>query len=189
MKKYIYDHAQSLSVKFIFLIVFISLVIPQVSHGANVLVSAGTNITVTPLTGVQFTFSDVVLGGVLSVTLTKNPAPPTDFRLSSVETYDTNFSGALGGPVTICINYSQYGLDGGNEPNLKLLQLENAAWKEITTSIDMTNDTICGVTSFLEGALYMTRPATIVGYSPLWHGMTLVSLTLAGGYMLRRTRP
>jgi hypothetical protein len=188
MEKYIYDHAQSFSIKFIFLILSIFLVIPQVSHGANVIVSAGTNITVSPLTGVQFTFSDVVLGGVLSVTLTKNPAPPSDLRLNSVQTYDTNFSGALDGPVTICINYTQYGVSGGNEPNLKLLQLENAAWKEITTSLDMTNDTICGVTSFLEGALYMTHPATTVGYSPLWHGMTLVSLTLAGGYMLRRKR-
>jgi hypothetical protein len=187
MAKHTYDCSQLCKMKLLLFIFVISILIPGFSQADEVPVGIGTNITVTPMPGVFITFSNVVTGGTLSVSLVNNPAPPADFRVGSLLYYDMYFSGALGGPVNICLTYDQ-SLVGGNEKNIKLLQLVNLEWLDIMNSLDIVDNEICGVTTFLDGALLATYRTTGVGYSPLWQGMTLVSLMLTGGYMLRRKK-
>ncbi len=69
------------------------------------------------------------------------------------------------GPVEVCINYSDLLVE--NESMLRLFHYEDPAWLDITSSLDTTNDTICGLTSsFSPFAIF--EPDNPTTYSFCW---------------------
>jgi hypothetical protein len=151
-------------------------------------VPSGTNIHVEPTASLDVIFDSVTTGGTLTVTENSNPSPPTNFRIPSGKSYDITFSGSFSGNITICLGYNDADVRG-NENNLRLFHRNNTGWTDITTSRNTVNNIVCGVTSSLsEFAIVepLSSSPTLVGYNPQWLIITLVSLTLVGGVLLRR---
>ncbi|MEM2759881.1 MAG: hypothetical protein QXN83_00450 [Nitrososphaerales archaeon] len=102
--------------------------------------------------GGRVTFSNVNNLGTLSVvpniTVIPPPAAFTVVGLSgsfvSVDiTTDADFSGA----VEVCITYDDTGLAPAEESLIKLMHFTSGAWMDITTSLDITDNVVCGQTS------------------------------------------
>lgn len=130
----------------------------------------GTNIDSQPMDSttetnpVTLTFSQVTQAGTTSLsTSNTGPTPPSGFQLGDPPTYyDLSTTAVVSGPRTICINYSN--ITYSDESQLRLLHYENDAWIDITSSQDMENNIICGVSSSFS-------PFAIV--EPNVHKMTL----------------
>lgn len=115
---------------------------------------AGSNVSVGPLSGITLIFSGVTHEGQTTVaSSTSGPTPPSGFKLGSPPTYySISTTAEFVPPVEVCINYDDTQFK--NEKNLKLLHFENGQWVNVTTSLDTTNNKICGsVSSFSELAL------------------------------------
>ena len=115
---------------------------------------AGANVVVQPMdltsgtSPVSLTFSTVTDSGTTSlITSSSGPTGPSGFSLGDPPTYyylttTAQFSGA----ITVCIDYS--GITFVNPPP-RLFHFENGAWVDATTSLDTTNQVICGAVSAL----------------------------------------
>ena len=104
-------------------------------------------------------FSSVTATGVTTVIpVAEGPSPPEGLRLGEETVYyELNTTATFTGPVELCLDYS--GMDVGNESELKLYHYVGEAWVDITTSLDMENDIICGEVSSLSiFALMVPRP-------------------------------
>ena len=108
--------------------------------------------------GTTLTFDEVTEGGNTSVTVTdKGPPPPTGFKLAPINTYyEIVTTAEFTENIEICINYDDSGMSQKKEEKLKLKVYEDGDWVDITTSIDTTNNIICGVTDHLSffGVMY-----------------------------------
>ncbi|MFH2132691.1 MAG: hypothetical protein ABIK68_20095 [bacterium] len=119
-----------------------------------------------PVTGTQpvsLTFSNVTQGG--TTTLTTSDAgdpPPAGFQLGDPPLYyEIDTTAVFDGPVEVCIDYS--GVTFGDESQLALNHFENETWVNVTTSLDMNADIICGlVSSFSPFAIFQAASAQTV---------------------------
>jgi cysteine-rich repeat protein len=105
----------------------------------------GNDVTVTTAEGIDITFDQVDTSGYVTVEKISQPTEPANFKLVEGEAYEIDFSGTFTGDVTICINYDESAIKG-KEDKLQLLHFESDDWVDITTSIDTTNNLICGQT-------------------------------------------
>lgn len=126
---------------------------------------SGNDVVVTPpdaTTGapspVTMTFENITSGGATTVTSGavgggSRPPPPANFRMGSPPTYyDIQTTAEYDGTITVCLSYA--GVRYGNESNLRLLHGEtdaagNVRWVDVTTSVDVVNDIICGTVTSL----------------------------------------
>ncbi len=108
--------------------------------GVPVLLNGGATVP----GGVSLTFSSVTTGGNTTLTTTgTGQPPPSGFKLGAPPTYyNLSTTAVFSGAVTICINYS--GISFGNTSALKLFHQEGGPWIDVTTSLDTTNNIICG---------------------------------------------
>ena len=122
---------------------------------------AGSSVPVQPLdrytgtTPVSLTFATVTQAGLTSVSTNDNgPDPPEGYKLGKFGRYfDVTTTAVFSGAVDICCNYDTTG--AGDESTLKLFQHTPDGWRNVTTSLDMENDRICGsVTSLLTLAVF-----------------------------------
>jgi parallel beta-helix repeat protein len=99
--------------------------------------------------GIDITFDEVTEGGQTSVTVSANGTPPpSGFNLAGRH-YNITTTASYAGSTTICINYDESLAD--DENSLKLFHYEDGNWIDVTTSLDTTENIICGaVTSFSE---------------------------------------
>ena len=134
----------------------------------NANTSTGTNVVVQPLdstsgtTPVTLQFSSVTSAGNTTLTTSGSGAPPpSGFQLGNPPTYyEISTTATFSGSVTVCINYSGVSVD--DEANLRLYHSESGVWVDATTSLDTTNDIICGsVTSFSAFALFEPIPIPV----------------------------
>jgi hypothetical protein len=117
------------------------------------LTPSGTDIIAQPIDPdsltkpVTLTFSQITQPGMTSLNIsTEGPQPPSGFQLGDPPTYyNLATTATVSGQRTICINYS--GLTYSNESQLRLLHYENESWVNITTSQDLDNKIICGISS------------------------------------------
>ena len=110
---------------------------------------AGSDVVVIPTAGVAVNFTQVdVAGNTTVVEHNTGTPPPSGFTLgSSPIWYDISTTAVFADTVTICINYdeSQY----SNESAIALLHYELGWWVNVTTSLDTTQNIVCGdVTGF-----------------------------------------
>jgi hypothetical protein len=100
------------------------------------------------------TFPLVTAAGDTTVTAVTNVAGavPANFAfldegtyldISTTATFDTS-----GGPIEVCVDYAIAGLVA-DPSTLRLMHLESGVWVNITSSLDVANGVICGLTSSL----------------------------------------
>ena len=109
----------------------------------------GTNVTVQPTTGVSITYTVVSSQGVTEVSASETgPAPPSGFQLGDPPTYyELTTTATLVGDIEVCIDYGSVSFADENE--LKLYHFEGGVWVNVTTSLDIANDTVCGTAASL----------------------------------------
>ncbi|MDP3953900.1 MAG: Ig domain-containing protein, partial [bacterium] len=122
---------------------------------------AGPNINVSS-NGVSLTFSEVTQEGQTTVTTSSGGAPPpTGFKLGTPPIYySIDTTAIFTGDVEVCISWTQGQFN--NENNLKLWHYDGAVWTDITTSLDTTNNIICGLTtSFSDFAIFEKKQVAV----------------------------
>ncbi|MDP2696317.1 MAG: Ig domain-containing protein, partial [bacterium] len=115
----------------------------------------GSDVSVGPFSGVTLTFSQVTAEGQTTIASSSSGmTPPSGFKLGNPPTYYSISTTALfNPPIEVCLSWVEGQFN--NENNLKLWHLENGTWVNITTSLDTTNNIICGqVSSFSEFGLF-----------------------------------
>ena len=115
----------------------------------------GNNIEVTPIdsatgtTPATVTFTTVTTEGITTLTTQEAGLDPLfGFKLGDPPTYFIIHSTSeFEGTITTCFDYS--GVTFTNEATLKLFHFEDGVYVDVTTSLDIVNDIICGnVTTF-----------------------------------------
>jgi hypothetical protein len=90
------------------------------------------------------TVDSVTTEGETTVTVTpEGLSPPTGFEILG-QHCDTETTAVFHGPVEVCFSYDDTGLSEADEQALELLHHENDDWQDITTSLDMGFNIICG---------------------------------------------
>jgi len=74
--------------------------------------------------------------------------PPVFYEITTTSLYS--------GQIEVCINYS--GMSFANASAIGLFHYENGAWADVTSSVDLVNNIICGITSSLS-PFAMLEPA------------------------------
>ncbi len=122
---------------------------------------AGSGVAVPLGSNVQLTFQNVTGAGQSQLTLqTQGTPPPSGFKLapsSPPKYFVLTTTATFTGTVTVCVTYSQSDVSG-SEGNLKLKVYDTTLmppkWVDITSSLDVTTNVICGMTThFSEFAL------------------------------------
>lgn len=93
---------------------------------------------------VSLSFASVLTGGATTVeTSTAGPPLPGGFKLGQPPIYyDVETTAVFSGAVTLCFTWQEGQLH--NEGNARLLHFENNAWLDVTTSVDVEANRICG---------------------------------------------
>ena len=114
------------------------------------------------LDGTTLAFSQVNTSGVTTVTTsTSGTQPPSGFRLGNPATYyNISTTATFTGNITICFSYDDTAFQG-SESKLKLMHFNGQNWANITTSLDTTDDIICGVTTSFSDFAVMTEPTVL----------------------------
>jgi hypothetical protein len=110
----------------------------------------GSNVLVNPDVNVSVTFSQVTqAGNTTAIMDTTNPGTEkSGFKFLGTY-YDINTTAVYTGPVTVCLNYDDAGIPGNREQKLKIFHWDGADWINATSSLDTTNNIICGTVASL----------------------------------------
>jgi len=127
----------------------------------------GDNVTAS-LGNVTATFTSVIDSGFMSLIKTSNPQggqPPSQYRFLGTY-YELTTTATYTGPITVSFTYNDADVHG-QESNLKLFHWDGSAWHNITTSVDVVNNIITGVTPTLSpfaiGDLLNSPPTASAG--------------------------
>lgn len=121
----------------------------------------GSNVVVTE-NMVTLTYSQVTSSGETTITTSSSGTqPPTGFKLGNPATYySISTTATFTGNVEVCINYDETTIQG-SESKLKLMHfVDGQGWVNTTTSLDTTNNIICGITTNFSEFTIMTEPET-----------------------------
>jgi len=121
----------------------------------NALTLPGQDVEVVPVdpstgtTPVTIQFSNVTGSGVTGVTTGgTGQSPPPGFKLGTPPVYyEITTTASYAGQIELCINYS--GSSFINESATKLFHNEGGSWTDVTSSLDILNNIICGKVSSL----------------------------------------
>ena len=139
-----------------------------VGDACDELTPVGSGVAVSPVvtlpggsgtTTVELTFANVLTGGTTNITAASSqgggaPGPPVGFKFGNQHVYyDVSTTAVFTGMVAICFSWQQG--EFNNENNIKLFHFENGSWNPITTSLNTTENKVCGeVTSLSPFALF-----------------------------------
>ncbi len=138
--------------------------------GSNVAVDATTNTGASA--PVALTFGEVTASGHVVVDISATgPTLPSGFQLGTPPVYfDVTTTATYTGAIESCFDYSAQTFT--DEPGLRLFHDDGTGWADVTTSLDTTNDIICGTTTSLS-PFVVVEPEPIVG-EILFNAGTLV---------------
>jgi hypothetical protein len=136
----------------------------------------GTNVTVSPTATlpdggsgqVSLLFESVQSGGTTTVTASPTPASgattsPPEFKVGQPPVYyDVNTTATFAGGITICFSWQEGQFH--NENAVLLFHHEGGAWHDITSTRDMTANTVCGQTSSLSPFALFEPSYTFTGF-------------------------
>jgi uncharacterized membrane protein len=111
-----------------------------------------------PAGSLAIEFESVATAGTTSVTAASSPAgtpeAPTGFNIGDPPIYyDVSTTATFEGPVTLCFTWNEGQFQ--NESGIALFHFENSAWADVTTSVDTSQNRVCGqVTTFSPFALF-----------------------------------
>jgi CSLREA domain-containing protein len=110
---------------------------------------AGSNVSVLIEGPVEanVTFASVTAAGNTTVNpLPSAPALPSNFQLGAT-TYDISTTAAVSSQITICLPFDSTLF--ANPAAVRLLHYENGAWVDVTQSVDLSGERVCGITTSL----------------------------------------
>ncbi len=151
----------------------------------------GNDVQVTPLAGIDLTFTQITAGGVVTVNEIVNPTAPAGYKILGPD-YDIDFTGSISGPVALCFTYGEADVQRAEE-NVKLFHKDaDGIWQDITTSVDPDTNAVCGeVTSFSEFAVMETRAGggggcfiATAAYGSYWEGHVKTLRQFRNAYLL-----
>ena len=133
-----------------------------VGDACDELTPEGSGVAVNPVvtlpggagtTTVELTFDNVETGGTTNITAASTPSggtpgSPPGFKIGTPPVYyDVSTTAVFNGSVTLCFSWQ----DGefNNENNIKLFHFENGSWLNVTTSLNSTENKVCGEVSNL----------------------------------------
>ncbi len=125
----------------------------------------GKNITVTPGTGIEMKFDDVTGAGNTTLNTSSQGQPPPNgffvFPTGAPIYYSINTTASFTGNIEICIEYDDTNLTLVEESKLKLYVFEvpPGNWVDITFSVDVTANIICGRVNHLTDFALMLGPS------------------------------
>jgi hypothetical protein len=109
---------------------------------------AGANVTVRG-SGMSLTFAQVTTPGVTTLSSdTSGQATPGGFMAAGLR-YDIWTSAGYLPPLDVCVTYDPAALPPDAESSLQFMHFENGAWANVTTSLDIGSNVICGRTQSL----------------------------------------
>jgi hypothetical protein len=124
----------------------------------------GSNIEVNLGSGVNLTFDNVTGAGNTSLTtsITGPPAPGGFIIVPSGSPmyYDITTTATFTGNIKLYIQYNDAGMTTQEEAALKLHVYESGQWKDVTTSVDVNSNIICGTVSHLSDFAVMSPLAS-----------------------------
>jgi hypothetical protein len=120
----------------------------------NIVVSAfntllGQDVVVSLADSVEITFGNVLKAGdtVASQVFNAPPLPPNFQFGTPPSSWDITTTALFSGPVEVCLGYDESTF--ANENGIKLLHHEGGAWVDVTSSLDVGANQVCGVVSSL----------------------------------------
>ena len=124
----------------------------------------GSNVQVNLGSGVNLTFDNVTGAGNTSLTtsITGPPAPGGFIIVPSGSPmyYDITTTATFTGNIKLYIQYNDAGMTTQEEAALKLHVYESGQWKDVTTSVDVNSNIICGTVSHLSDFAVMSPLAS-----------------------------
>ena len=157
----------------------------------------GTAVAVEPADGSSITFDQVTSAGTTSFARTTDISwwtIPDGFRLGQPPVhYEISTTATYTGSIEVCLDYSKVSFDV--EAGLALFHYEGGAWTDITTSVDTTTNTVCGVTTSLSPFAIFGAPlppVEVVGFAPPLAPLALEGTPLSWpdkAFKLGRTLP
>jgi hypothetical protein len=131
-------------------------------------------------TTVDLAFTNVTGGGTTSVTVPPTaPAPaPDGFQFGNPPMYmDIHTTATFTGTVTLCFGWAEGQF--ADESAVSLWHYEGGLWKNITSLLDTTNNTVCGTTTSLSPFALMETSFKFSGfYAPV--STTIMNSVKAG---------
>jgi hypothetical protein len=127
---------------------------------------SGNDVTIELGDDVTVSFDNVSTGGTTKMTVTSDgPAVPTFFQIVPSEPpafYSITTEAVYNGSIEVCVQYNESYLQPGVEPFLRFMHFEASDWVDITSSLNVEQNIICGVTtSFSDFAV--VRPVSLCG--------------------------
>ena len=123
-----------------------------VAAGANNTLT-GTNVPVDLGGGSKITFDHVTAQGNTNMTTSNSGSPPPNgFTLTPAANplyYVITTTASFTGKIKICLHYDDTGLTPVQEAVLKLKVVQNGQWVDLTTSLDVGANLICGEVNHL----------------------------------------
>lgn len=111
-----------------------------------------------PLPEVTVEFSGVISSGTTTALNSDTGEPPSDYSTGSDAFYDiSTTANYTDSEITVTISYTDSQVPV-NENNLKLFHDGGSGWVDITTSLDITNNTITGKPTSLSPFVLVTNP-------------------------------
>ncbi len=126
--------------------------------------AAGANVVVQPTTKVSLTFAGVTNSGTSAVTQTSvAPPAPNGFTLGNPTTYyELSTTATYSGAISVCLNFAGITFPSGTP---QLFHYENCTWVNVTTSVDLVNQIICGSVTSLSPFGVFGAPVAATGLS------------------------
>jgi hypothetical protein len=156
----------------------------------------GSNITVNPGSSTQVTFSNVTASGTTSVAAESCAGPPSGFKFAG-SCFDLTTTATYTGTITVVIPYNESAIQG-SENSLRLFHWESGVWKDVTTSVDTSTNTITGQVTSLSpfGIGYLTASsisdipgrAHSTGANENMIALIAILAILAGVFILRKNK-
>jgi hypothetical protein len=143
--------------------------------GSNVLAEPEATLPDGSTRDVTVSFDSVTASGLTTVTTSSSgPPPPSGFKLGTPPIYyELSTTSTFQGVATVCFSWQEGEIQ--NEARTRLLHYENGGWQDVTTSVDVNANVVCGrVTSFSPFAVVETAYRFSGFLSPLVTGRSVV---------------
>jgi len=130
---------------------------------------------------VAITFANVTSDGNTSITLSASgPTPPAGFKLGEPPlVYEVTTDATFGGSVELCFSWVEGQF--ANESAIALFHFDGGAWVDITTSVDMLANKVCGTSMTLSPFALMEISFAFEGFYQPVGNPPLYNATRAGG--------
>ncbi|MHB8483784.1 MAG: beta strand repeat-containing protein [Nitrospiria bacterium] len=138
---------------------------PTVS-GTSTATPVGNNVMVTPAPAYAVSFASVNSAGNTTVSTSSTvPAIPASYTAPLTNIYQTDISttALYTGNITICINYNSAYFINQNAIVMLHYDAVQAKWVNVTASLDVIHNIVCGITSSLSPFALMMTGSTAVG--------------------------